>query len=56
MERDHRIRRPWGDRTPYGRGEPWPTRVDAYLAEGVRPTRQPLFKPAAAAVTPVTDR
>jgi anaerobic selenocysteine-containing dehydrogenase len=37
MESDDRISRPWGDRTPYGRGEPWPTRVDTQLAEGVRP-------------------
>jgi len=30
-----RIAHPWGSRTPYGRNESWPTRVDAYLAEGV---------------------
>ncbi|RBM22696.1 nitrate reductase [Prauserella sp. PE36] len=28
---------PWGARTPYGQGEPWPTRVDAALADGVVP-------------------
>jgi anaerobic selenocysteine-containing dehydrogenase len=32
-----RIAEPWGTRTPYGRGEPWPQRVDQYLAEGVSP-------------------
>ncbi|WP_435837168.1 molybdopterin-dependent oxidoreductase, partial [Streptomyces achromogenes] len=32
-----RIAQPWGARTPYGRHEPWPARVDAYLAEGVGP-------------------
>jgi anaerobic selenocysteine-containing dehydrogenase len=30
-----RIRDPWGTRTPYGRGERWPDRVDFALAEGV---------------------
>lgn len=30
-----RIAHPWGSRTPYGRNEPWPTRVDAYLAKGI---------------------
>jgi anaerobic selenocysteine-containing dehydrogenase len=30
-----RIAEPWGDRTPYGPGESWPTRIDMYLAEGV---------------------
>ncbi|MEV5439557.1 nitrate reductase [Streptomyces sp. NPDC052682] len=32
-----RIAQPWGSRTPYGRDEPWPTRVDTYLQEGVDP-------------------
>ncbi|MEV6552157.1 nitrate reductase [Streptomyces sp. NPDC051597] len=32
-----RIAQPWGSRTPYGRHEAWPTRVDTRLAEGVRP-------------------
>jgi ferredoxin-nitrate reductase len=31
-----RIDNPWGARTPYGRGEPWPQRVDSQLADGVR--------------------
>src|SRR3954470_22926712 len=30
-----RIPEPWGERTPYAPGEPWPTRVDEHLAEGV---------------------
>lgn len=30
-----RIAAPWGTRTPYGRGQDWPTRVDSYLADGV---------------------
>jgi anaerobic selenocysteine-containing dehydrogenase len=30
-----RIADPWGERTPYGRGEPWPVRVDQHLADGV---------------------
>ncbi|MEV6898746.1 molybdopterin-dependent oxidoreductase [Amycolatopsis sp. NPDC051372] len=31
------IRDPWGARTPYGPGDPWPVRVDSHLAEGVGP-------------------
>ncbi|MGW0190718.1 molybdopterin oxidoreductase family protein [Streptomyces sp. NPDC003362] len=34
-----RIAQPWGSRTPHGRHEPWPVRVDTYLAEGVDPGR-----------------
>lgn len=30
-----RIGQPWGSRTPYGPGQPWPSRLDSYLAEGV---------------------
>ncbi|MBZ5735528.1 molybdopterin-dependent oxidoreductase [Nocardioides sp. TRM66260-LWL] len=30
-----RIAEPWGTRTPYGAGEPWPVRVDQHLAAGV---------------------
>jgi anaerobic selenocysteine-containing dehydrogenase len=30
-----RIADPWGARTPYGRGEEWPERVDLHLAEGL---------------------
>jgi predicted molibdopterin-dependent oxidoreductase YjgC len=32
-----RIANPWGDRTPYGRGDSWPERVDLQLADGVGP-------------------
>ena len=35
MARIDRIAEPWGTRTPYGRGETWPVRVDSHLAEGV---------------------
>jgi len=31
------ITEPWGTRTPYGPGEPWPVRVDSRLAEGLAP-------------------
>ncbi|MFJ6383691.1 molybdopterin oxidoreductase family protein [Kitasatospora sp. NPDC092039] len=34
-ERVDRIAEPWGDRTPYGPGGPWPVRVDAFLEPGV---------------------
>src|SRR4051812_29450874 len=37
MTRMDRIAQPWGSRTPYECGEPWPARVDQYLAEGVAP-------------------
>jgi hypothetical protein len=29
-----RIADPWGPRTPFGRGEKWPVRVDSFLAAG----------------------
>jgi anaerobic selenocysteine-containing dehydrogenase len=32
-----RIAEPWGTRTPYGAGEPWPRRVDLHLEDGVAP-------------------
>ena len=35
MSRIDRIAEPWGSRTPYDAGEPWPTRVDRYLADGL---------------------
>ncbi|MFF5336390.1 molybdopterin oxidoreductase family protein [Streptomyces sp. NPDC013181] len=35
MARTDRIAQPWGTRTPYGPGEPWPVRVDTRLADGV---------------------
>lgn len=37
MTRTDRIAQPWGTRTPYGPGEPWPVRVDTRLADGVTP-------------------
>jgi ferredoxin-nitrate reductase len=30
-----RIADPWGERTPYARGDAWPVRVDAQLADGL---------------------
>lgn len=30
-----RIAQPWGNRTPYGPGQPWPPRVDMFLADGI---------------------
>ncbi|TDE34105.1 nitrate reductase [Nonomuraea mesophila] len=36
MPRVDRIAEPWGTRTPYGPGEPWPVRVDEFLEDGVR--------------------
>jgi hypothetical protein len=27
-----RIADPWGERTPFGPGEPWPVRIDQHLA------------------------
>jgi anaerobic selenocysteine-containing dehydrogenase len=32
-----RIAEPWGERTPYGAGQQWPTRVDTYLTDGLTP-------------------
>ncbi|MET9030359.1 nitrate reductase [Nocardia sp. NPDC004168] len=34
--RHDRIAEPWGHRTPYEPGKPWPARVDMHLADGVR--------------------
>ncbi|SRX92108.1 nitrate reductase [Pseudonocardia dioxanivorans] [Mycobacterium shimoidei] len=31
------IAQPWGMRTPYEPGQPWPERVDHFLAEGITP-------------------
>jgi anaerobic selenocysteine-containing dehydrogenase len=33
----NRIDDPWGERTPFGPRDTWPTRVDMFLAPGVRP-------------------
>jgi len=35
MAETDRIAEPWGTRTPYAPGEPWPVRVDRQLAEGL---------------------
>src|SRR3954451_80442 len=35
MSRLDRIREPGATRTPYGPAEPWPVRVDSYLADGL---------------------
>ncbi|MFE9438874.1 molybdopterin oxidoreductase family protein [Streptomyces sp. NPDC006602] len=35
VDETDRIKNPWGARTPYGPGTPWPTRTDAHLASGV---------------------
>jgi anaerobic selenocysteine-containing dehydrogenase len=32
-----RIAEPWGSRTPYGKGESWPVRVDTRLDDGLTP-------------------
>lgn len=37
MTRTDRIAEPWGSRTPYGQGEPWPVRVDTHLAGDLSP-------------------
>ncbi|MGW3465556.1 molybdopterin-dependent oxidoreductase, partial [Streptomyces olivaceoviridis] len=35
MSDDDRIGNPWGPRTPYDRGTPWPVRTDPHLAPGL---------------------
>jgi anaerobic selenocysteine-containing dehydrogenase len=37
MTRTDRIAEPWGSRTPYGQGGPWPVRVDTHLAGDLSP-------------------
>jgi hypothetical protein len=45
-----RIAEPWGERTPYGSGAPWPVRADTFLTGGVDrrldPTDQGRPRPA----------
>ncbi|GAB3551146.1 nitrate reductase [Arthrobacter tumbae] len=36
MSKKDRIAEPWGTRTPYASGEPWPVRVDMHLEEGLQ--------------------
>src|SRR3982751_1403607 len=47
MGRVDRIAEPWGTRTPYGSGEPWPTRVDMRLADGVTEDQIDRWVPSA---------
>src|SRR3954469_3831474 len=47
MGRVDRIAEPWGTRTPYGSGGPWPTRVDMRLADGVTEDRVDRWVPSA---------
>ncbi|MFH8803319.1 molybdopterin oxidoreductase family protein [Streptomyces sp. NPDC017936] len=35
VKRPDRIENPWGERTPYGPGTPWPARTDLHLADGL---------------------
>ncbi|HYZ68467.1 MAG TPA: nitrate reductase [Mycobacterium sp.] len=37
--RSDRIADPWGARTPYGRGDRWPERVDSFITENLTPER-----------------
>src|SRR5688500_4339442 len=48
MKRTDRIAEPWGTRTPYGRGETWPVRVDSHLADGVGADDVERWVPSAA--------
>ncbi|MCZ9342818.1 nitrate reductase, partial [Streptomyces sp. TRM76130] len=41
------IAEPWGSRTPYGPGVPWPVRVDSHLAEGVSAEQVDRWVPSA---------
>ena len=42
-----RIADPWGERTPYGRGERWPVREDGFLEQGVAPEDVDRWVPSA---------
>ncbi|MFF7454685.1 molybdopterin oxidoreductase family protein [Kitasatospora sp. NPDC008115] len=42
-----RIAQPWGSRTPFEPGTPWPARVDAFLADGLAPQDVERWVPAA---------
>lgn len=46
MTADH-VAHPWGARAPYGKGAPWPVRVDLQLAEGVTEADVERWVPAA---------
>ncbi len=45
--RTGRVADPWGERTPYAAGEPWPVRVDLHLADGVEEATVDRWVPAA---------
>jgi anaerobic selenocysteine-containing dehydrogenase len=47
MTRIDRIAQPWGTRTPYGPGQPWPIRIDTFLAEGVTEADVEAWVPSA---------
>ncbi|WP_110293719.1 molybdopterin oxidoreductase family protein [Nocardia tenerifensis] len=47
MATSDRIAQPWGVRTPYGRGENWPSRTDMFLADGVRAETVERWVPSA---------
>lgn len=47
MIAEDRIAEPWGERTPYGRGDAWPDRVDTHLADGVTPDAVERWVPTA---------
>lgn len=42
-----RIAEPWGTRTPYAPGTPWPARVDSFLQDGVTPQDVQRWVPTA---------
>jgi anaerobic selenocysteine-containing dehydrogenase len=42
-----RIAEPWGERTPYGRGEDWPPRVDLQLERGLTEDEVERWAPSA---------
>src|SRR5215211_1086711 len=42
-----RIADPWGSRTPYARGEPWPVRIDTFLEDGLAPDDVERWVPTA---------
>ncbi|MHC3467907.1 molybdopterin oxidoreductase family protein [Streptomyces sp. 7R007] len=47
MVSEDRIARPWGARTPYAPGTPWPVRGDLHLAEGVAEDEVERWVPSA---------
>ncbi|MFF9214063.1 MULTISPECIES: molybdopterin oxidoreductase family protein [unclassified Streptomyces] len=42
-----RIQAPWGARTPYAPGSPWPERIDQHLADGITEDQVERWVPAA---------